>query len=34
MISLGQHPSEAELQDMINEVDANGKETIDFSKFL
>ena len=34
MRSLGQNPSEAELQDMINEVDANGNGTVDFPEFL
>jgi GNAT superfamily N-acetyltransferase len=33
MGSLGQNPAEAELQDMINEVDS-GNGTIDFPKFL
>merc|ERR1712118_654492 len=32
MRSLGQNQTEAELQDMINEVDGNG--TIDFPEFL
>lgn len=30
MRSLGQNPSESELQDMINEVDTDGDGTIDF----
>lgn len=30
MRSLGQNPSESELQDMINEVDADSNGTIDF----
>ncbi|XP_072461729.1 calmodulin-like [Notamacropus eugenii] len=34
MRSLGQNPTETELQDMINEVGANGKGTIDFPEFL
>nr|AHY86315.1 Y-GECO1f [synthetic construct] len=32
--SLGQNPSEAELRDMINEVDADGDGTIGFPEFL
>ena len=34
MRTLGQNPTEAELQDMINEVDANGNGTIDFPEFI
>ena len=34
MRSRGQNPTEAELQDMINEVDADGNGTRDFPEFL
>jgi len=30
MRSLGQHPSDSELQDMVNEVDTDQSGTIDF----
>eukprot|EP01029_Cantina_marsupialis_P027956 TRINITY_DN774228_c0_g1_i1.p1 TRINITY_DN774228_c0_g1~~TRINITY_DN774228_c0_g1_i1.p1 ORF type:complete len:152 (+),score=38.61 TRINITY_DN774228_c0_g1_i1:137-592(+) len=32
--SLGQHCSEAELKDMITEVDSDGNGTVDFPEFL
>ncbi|KAL6641951.1 hypothetical protein ACP70R_020132 [Stipagrostis hirtigluma subsp. patula] len=34
MKSLGQSPTEAELRDMIDEVDADGSGSIDFNEFL
>ena len=34
MKTLGQNPTEAELQHMVQEVDADGNGTIDFSEFL
>ncbi|KAH0794233.1 Calmodulin [Histomonas meleagridis] len=34
MRSLGQNPSEAEIQDMVNEVDIDGNGTIEFDEFL
>ena len=34
MRSLGQNPTEDELQDLINEVDADGNGEIDFPDFL
>ncbi|KAG7531187.1 hypothetical protein FFLO_04546 [Filobasidium floriforme] len=34
MRSLGQNPTEAELQEMVNEVDADGNNSIDFPEFL
>ncbi len=34
MRSVGQNPTEAELREMVNEVDPDGKGTIDFPGFL
>ena len=34
MRSLGQNPTESELQEMVNEVDVDGNGTIDFDEFL
>ena len=34
MQSLGQNPTNEELQDMINEVDEDGNNEIDFEEFL
>ncbi|KIV93842.1 hypothetical protein PV10_05027 [Exophiala mesophila] len=34
MRSLGQNPSDSELQDMINEVDADSSGSIDFDEFM
>ena len=34
MKKLGQQPSETELKDMIDEIDADGNGTIDFEEFL
>ena len=34
MRSLGQNPTDSELQDMINDVDEDGNGTIDFEEFV
>merc|ERR1711893_507360 len=34
MKSVGQNPSEAEIQDMVNQVDKDGTGSIDFPEFL
>lgn len=34
MRSVGQNPTDMELQEMINEIDINGNGTIDFIEFL
>ncbi|ORY02522.1 calmodulin [Basidiobolus meristosporus CBS 931.73] len=34
MRSLGQNPTEVELQDMVSEIDADGNGQIDFNEFL
>merc|ERR1712228_83023 len=34
MRSIGQNPSEAEIQDMVNQVDKDGTGSIDFPEFL
>ena len=34
MRSLGQNPTQAELQDMINDIDQDGSGSIDFPEFL
>ena len=34
MRSLGQHPTDAELQDMVKEVDEDGGGSIDFTEFI
>lgn len=34
MRSLGQHPTEAELADMVREIDTDGNGQIDFNEFL
>jgi calmodulin len=32
--TLEQDPTEAEIQDMLNEIDSDGSGTIDFQEFL
>jgi calmodulin len=34
MRSLGQNPTEGEIQDMINDADPKGRGTIEFGAFL
>jgi len=34
MQSLGQHPTQEELEDMINEMDVDGNGTVDFDEFI
>merc|ERR1712025_351329 len=34
MRSLGQNPTDTDLQDMVNEVDTDGNGTIDFTEFI
>ena len=34
MKSMGQHPTQSEVQDMINEHDADGNGTIEFPEFM
>ncbi|KAL5701246.1 hypothetical protein ACHQM5_026606 [Ranunculus cassubicifolius] len=34
MVSLGQKPTQVELHDVINEIDANNFSTVDFPEFL
>merc|ERR1712212_1407255 len=34
MRNLGQNPSEKEIADMVNEIDADGNATIEFDEFL
>jgi len=34
MRNLGQNPSESDIEDMVNEIDADGNATIEFDEFL